>query len=176
LRPALWRCSLWQQPAFSAVFNPLGAQDIVAPLNHGKVAINATVLFEDFVRGTYVPAEMPVLSKSTQSRYQGVLNKYLLPTFGGKTLGEMTVQLIQMYLSGFASSALAQESREKIWTVLSAVMSSSIKYGCLSANPCHGVKLPPAKRGRAPKPFITEDQFDQLIELIPEPYASMVFV
>jgi len=152
------------------------AQDIVAPLNHGKVAINASVTFETFVKGTYIPAEMPVLSKSTQGRYTGVLNNYLLPTFGGKTLGEMTVQLVQMYFSGFADSKLLQESREKVWTVLSAVMAASIKYGCLSANPCHGVKIPPAKVARAPKRFITEEQFDQLVSLIQEPYASMVYV
>lgn len=152
------------------------AQDILAPLNRGKVAINASVSFDEFVTGTYIPAEMPIHTKSTRDRYTGVLNKYLVPTFGGKTLGEMTVQLVQMYFSGFASSELAQESREKIWTVLSSVMAASIKYGCLSANPCHGVKLPPAKKGRGPKPHITEAQFEQLVELMQEPYATMVFV
>jgi integrase len=152
------------------------AQEILAEVNKGKTRPNAAVLFADYVRGTYIPAEMPTFSKSTQGRYLGVLNNYLLPMFSEKTLGEMSVQAIQLYFSSFAGSPLAQESREKIWTVLSSVMASSIKYGCLSANPCHGVKLPPAKRGRAPKPFITEAQFHQLVELIAEPYATMVYV
>ncbi len=60
--------------------------------------------------------------------------------------------------------------------MLSSVMASAIKYGCLAANPCHGVKLPAAKHGRSPKPHLTEAQFNRLVELIPEPYATMVFV
>jgi integrase len=152
------------------------AQEILNEVNKGTARLNAAVPFAEYVRGTYIPAEMPTFSKSTQGRYLGVLNNYLLPFFGEKTLGEMTVQTIQLYFSTFASSPLAQESREKIWTTLSSVMASSIKYGCLSSNPCHGVKLPPAKRGRSPKPFITEAQFSQLVELIAEPYATMVYV
>ncbi len=152
------------------------AQDILAEVNRGTVRPNAARPFAEYVRDVYLPAEMPALSKSTQGRYLGVLNKYLLPVFGEKTLAEITVQLVQMYFSGFVNSPLSQESREKIWTVMSAVMGSAIKYGCISANPCHGVKLPPAKRGRAPKPVITEAQFEQLEELIAEPYATMVYV
>lgn len=153
------------------------AQALLAEVNQGKkVKANAATLFRDYANLTYLPAEIPVLAKCSQERYSGVLNNYLIPTFGEKTLGEISVQLIQMYFNGFSKSALHHESIKKIWTVLSAVMASSIKYGCLSANPCHGVKLPPAKRGKSPKPFITERQFDQLVELIAEPYATMVYV
>jgi len=41
---------------------------------------------------------------------------------------------------------------------------------------CHGVKLPSAKHGRSPKPHISAEQFHQLIELLPEPVSTMVFV
>ena len=30
----------------------------------------------------YIPLEMPLLAKTTQERYSGVLEHYLLPTFG----------------------------------------------------------------------------------------------
>lgn len=44
-------------------------------------------------------------------------------------------------------------------------------------NPIEGIKLPPDKKGRRKsKPFIDPISFNRLIELIPEPYASMVFV
>lgn len=153
------------------------AQAILAPLNRGKgFSANGSVTFADFVHGTYLEAEFGLLAKSTQGRYLGVLNKYLLPTFGGEALGKMDVRLIQMYFTGMANSPLAQESREKIWTVLSAVMSASIKYGCLDRNPCHGVKLPAAKKGKPVKHHITSAQFTELVELIAEPYATMVYV
>lgn len=38
-----------------------------------------------------------------------------------------------------------------------------------------GVRLPPAKTGRRSKPFITQQQFSMLVELITEPYATMLY-
>src|SRR5262249_31913037 len=148
----------------------------VAPLNLGLQPVNASITFADYVSGTYEPCDMPLLAAPTRRRYRGVFKNYLVPEFGASTMGQITVQRVQFYFNGFGDSLLRQESREKIWTVLSSVMASAIKYGCLTANPCHGVKLPAAKHGRSPKPHITPEQFNRLVELIPEPYASMVFV
>jgi integrase len=39
-----------------------------------------------------------------------------------------------------------------------------------------GLKLPPDKRPRRAKPFISPGQFNSLIEVIPEPYATAVYV
>jgi hypothetical protein len=39
------------------------------------------------------------------------------------------------------------------------------------------MRIPPDKRGKKRnKPYLTPQQFDLLVELIPEPYASMVYV
>jgi integrase len=148
----------------------------LAALNFGLQPVNASVSFTDYVTGTYEPGELPRLAASTRNRYTGILSRYLVPEFGDSTMGQITVHRVQLYFNGFADSPLRQESREKIWTVLSGVMASAIKYGCLTANPCHGVKLPAAKHGRSPKPHITPEQFNRLVELIQEPYAYMVFV
>lgn len=39
-----------------------------------------------------------------------------------------------------------------------------------------GVRLPKAKKGKRGKPYITPDQFHALLQLIPEPYATMIYV
>jgi integrase len=39
-----------------------------------------------------------------------------------------------------------------------------------------GLKLPPDKRPRRAKPFISPEQFSALVELIPEPYATALYV
>lgn len=40
-----------------------------------------------------------------------------------------------------------------------------------------GIRLPAERSGRRePKPFVSPEQFDQLIARIPEPYATMVYV
>jgi integrase len=83
---------------------------------------------------------------------------------------------IQEYFSGMAGAKLSHESIDKIRDVLSSILGSAKKYGLLVKNPVEGIELPPSKRGSRIKPYVTPAQFLQLIELISEPYATMVFV
>jgi len=43
-------------------------------------------------------------------------------------------------------------------------------------NPVDGVRLAPPKRGKRNKPYITPEQFQALLALVAEPYATMLFV
>jgi integrase len=53
----------------------------------------------------------------------------------------------------------------------------SVEYGFLARNPVENVRMPAERRGKKlNKPFLTPTQFEELSELIPEPYATMVFV
>jgi integrase len=72
---------------------------------------------------------------------------------------------------------LTHESRDKIRDVLSSVLVSAVKYEFLLKNPVENVRLPAERRGRKRnKPYLTVEQFGQIAELIPEPYATMVYV
>src|SRR5215472_3513984 len=62
------------------------AAEHLRPLNQGLETIGAAVNFNHYVEKHYVPLVMPLLAKSTQSRYQGVLDNYLAPTFGELSL------------------------------------------------------------------------------------------
>ena len=120
---------------------------------------------------------MPLLASTTQSRYLGVLKNYLLPAFGNLSFRDMSTMSLQRYFSKMATSPLAHESRDKIRDVLASVLKSAVSYGLLISNPIDEVRLPPDKRGRrVRKPHITPEQFDLLVNAIPEPYATMVFV
>jgi len=116
------------------------------------------------------------MAASTRERYSGVIKNHLIPAFGSLCLRDLTTMAIQEYFSGMAGSKLSHESIDKIRDVLSSILGSAKKYGLLVTNPVEGIELPPSKRGSRVKPYITPAQFLQLIELIPEPYASMVFV
>jgi integrase len=151
------------------------ADEKLAPINQGKQTVNGSITFKDYVTSTYKPCQLPLLRKSSQSRYRGILDSRLIPAFGDYTLSEITVQRVQLYFNSFADSTLRQETREKIWTVLSAVMRSAIPE-CISVNPCLGVKLPAPNHGQTEKPFLTADQFRKLVSLIAEPYSTMVYV
>jgi integrase len=152
------------------------ASEFLRPLNQGLQTIGSATGFSDYVKDTYITTEMPLLSKSTQDRYRGVINNYLLPRFGKQCLRDMTSLTIQKYFSGFSTSKLSHESRDKIKDVLSSIMGSAKKYEFLVRNPVEGLKLPKAHSGKRNKPFITPQQFNTLADLIPEPYATMVFV
>ncbi len=168
--------------------------EYLRPLNQGLITPGSATPFESFVETVYRTTTMPLMSSSTQARYRGIIDLYLIPTFGSLCLRDLTPLTLQKYINGFRikepeatkprnpqesgpQQQLARESVDKIRDVLSSVLGSAVKYGYLVTNPAEAVQLPPSRRGaRRHKPFIRPEQFSALVELIPEPYATMVFV
>jgi integrase len=152
------------------------ATEFLRPLNQGLQTIGSATGFKDYVEATYIPNEFPLMSKSTTDRSRGVIENYLLPAFGELCLRDMSPLTIQKYLSGLATSKLSHESRDKIRDVLSSILGSAKKYEFLVRNPVEGLKLPKRSHGKRTKPYVTPEQFNTLVNLIPEPYATMTFV
>ena len=105
-----------------------------------------------------------------------MLKNYLVPAFGESCLRDVTPLVVQRYLSKMAGSDLSHESRDKIRDVLSSALGSAVQFGLLVKNPVAGLRLPPPKKGRRSKPYVSPQQFQALMALISEPYATMVFV
>ncbi len=152
------------------------AAETLRPLNQGLISVGSGTKFEDFVESVYKPTVLPVMAKTTQDRYASVLKNYLVPAFGESSLRDVTPLVVQRYLSKMAGSDLSHESRDKIRDVLSSVLGSAVQFSLLVKNPVEGLKLPPPKKGKRSKPYVTPQQFQALLALIPEPYATMVFV
>jgi integrase len=153
------------------------AAEYLRPLNQGIQGVGSAVSFAQYVQREYLPVVMPLFAKSTRDRYEGVLENYLLPTFGELCLRDITPLAVQKYFSHMATSPLTHESRDKIRDVLSSVLASAVRYDFLVRNPVENVRMPSERRGRRRnKPYLTIQQFSHLIGLIPEPYASMVYV
>lgn len=154
------------------------AAEYMQPLNQGLGGVLSATNFQRYIEQTYTPLEMPLLAKSTQDRYQGVIDHYLIPSFGPLCLRDLTPMTLQQYLSGLATSKLAHGSRAKIRTVLGAILGTATrKYHLLVTNPMEGLSLPPERTGkRRSKPYLTPVQFGELLARISEPYATMVYV
>jgi integrase len=151
------------------------AAELLRPLNQGLESIGSATNFTTYLNDTYIPVELPLKAKSTQERSAGIIRNYLVPTFGNLCLRELTPLTVQRYFTGMAKSKLEHESIDKIRDVLSSILESAIKYQLLVKNPVDGVTLPRAKRSNRNKPNITFEQFDAMIDLIAEPYATMVY-
>jgi integrase len=168
--------------------------EYLRPLNQGLISSGSATPFEGFVNTVYNTTALPLLASSTQARYRGIVDLYLIPTFGSLCLRDLTPLTLQKYISGFqiretgdtkqrnpepngTKNRLSRESVDKIRDVLSSVLGSAVKYGFLVTNPAEALRLPPSKRGsRRHKAFIRPEQFSMLVELIQEPYATMVYV
>jgi integrase len=152
------------------------AAEFLRPVNQGLVPLGSATGFTEYVDGTYIPVVLQQMAASTKNRYEGVIRNYLKPQFGGLALRDITTLSVDRYMAGLGATKLAHESLDKIRDVLSSVLDSAVRYGLLVKNPAEGVRLPRRRGGRKSKPWITRPQFDALVELIAEPYASMVYV
>jgi integrase len=153
------------------------AAEYLRPLNQGLASLGSETNFTIYVNETYIPVVLPLMAKTTQSRSRGVIQKYLLPAFGTACLRDLGTLQLQRYFSGMTGSGLSDESKDKIRDVLSSVLGSAVRYHLLVKNAMEGVQLPPGTIGkRVRKLNITSEQFDELVNLIPESYATMVYV
>ncbi len=64
----------------------------------------------------------------------------------------------------------------KIRDALSSILRSAVDSEYLNKNPIEGLRLPLDKRPRQAKPTITPEQFNALVQLVPEPYGAMLYV
>jgi len=148
--------------------------DYLAAVNAAAVGIGGACLFSDFVR-IYQKDVLSAHASTTQARSKSVLKNYLVPEYGDMMLREITLERMQGYFSELQQSRLSLESIDKIRDVLSAVLRTAADYGRLDTNPAEKLRL---KRRSMPKrkPFVWVDDFLRLVELISEPYATMVYV
>ena len=154
------------------------AQKHVEPINHSLAAVGSATNFNYYVERTYKPVVLPLMAKTTKERYEGVIEDYLCPAFASLSLGDISVLTAQRYFSNTKTLAhLGHESIDKIRDVLSSILRSAVEYGLIEKNPIENVRIPRARTGRnAKKPHVTPEQFPQIIQAIPEPYATMVYV
>jgi integrase len=151
------------------------AAEILRPMNQGLIGMGSAVTFEDYLNSEYIPATLPQLSSSTQDCYRGVIRKYLLPAFGSFCLRDLTPRTLQRY---FSTLAIPYPSIVKVRDALSSILNSAVgtEGDFLIKNPLEGLKLPKDNREIRDKPTITPEQFNQLVQLVAEPYATMLYV
>jgi integrase len=150
------------------------AEEKLRPVNQGLILTGSAMTLGDFVTNTYNPIYLPLLSSSTQSSYRGIIAKYLDPRFGRMCLRDLTRLTLQEYFSGRAG--MAYPTTSKIRDALSSILRSAVDVEYLNKNPMEGLRLPLDKRPRQTKPTIKPEEFANLVQLVSEPYATMLYV
>jgi integrase len=149
------------------------AAELLRPMNQGLQMVGSATPFSVYVESTYRPTVLPLLASTTRSNYQYTLAKYLMPSFSDTPLRDLSPMTLQKYFSGLQAS---HATAAKIKDVLGSVLGSALRFGLLAKNPLSAVKLRPPRTAKRTKPTITPEQFEALVNLMTEPYASMAAV
>jgi len=151
------------------------AEEKLRPVNQGLALTGPAMNFIEFVTSTYIPTYLPLLSSSTRTSYQGVIAKYLEPRFGCLCLRDLTRLTVQQYFSSMAGES-SHSTISKIRDTLSSILRAAVDVEYLIKTPMEGLRLPPNRRPKRPKPTVTPADFNTLLQRVSEPYATMLYV
>jgi len=150
------------------------ADEMLRPLNQGKVLPQSTMKFREFVEGYFVPHLFPTLKLSTQRRYRLTLNVHLLPAFGDWRLPEIRTLDIQIFVQKKMESGLSWECASHYRNLMSKIFTTAKKWSFFSAeNPATGVDLPEKKPVRE-KHILEPNLVPRLLAALEEPVRTMV--
>jgi len=148
------------------------ASEILRPMNQGLEVIGSATQFSAYVDGVYRGTVLPLLASTTRAVYSWVLDKYLIPAFGDAMLRDLSTMTLQKYFSGLGKN---HTTAMKVKDALASILGSAVKFGLLAGNPLIGVQIPSPRVGKRTKPHITPEQFDALVNLVSEPYSTMIY-
>ena len=153
------------------------AAEMLRPVNQGLITVGSATGFATFVENIYIPTDLPLLASTTQESYRGMTSKYLEPRFGPMCLRDLTPLTLQQFFSSLAAERVAHPSILKVRDTLSSILRSAVRYGFLIQNPMDGLQMPPQTNGDVGASHTcTPEQFNALVEIMSEPYATMAYV
>ena len=131
------------------------------------------------------------LRPSTRERDYGHLRRYITPTFGSLTLGQIDHMTVQAWASQLTTvgpvpwwdltkepkrkpKPLSPSTAGKAVQILSKIMALAVTAGKIRANPCIGIKLPRIERKEMR--FINPTEIDTLANAITPRYKALILV
>jgi integrase len=130
--------------------------------------------FRSFVQ-EWEPQAFPTLKYATQEHYKYVVHSHLLPVFGNVQLRLVSRESIQTFLAGKLKEGLSWRTVKHCRTVLGTILGMAEFWGYIEDNPVRKTRLP--RRGLQPeKTILTPEQLSSLLERLPEPSRSLVWL
>ncbi len=150
------------------------ADEILRPLNLGKVTPESTMTISEFVDCLFIPNALPPLKPSSQARYRQILKLHLLPAFGSCRLCDLRTLEIQAFVLAKMQSGLSWESVDHFRNLLSKIFRTAKRWDYFAGdNPVSGVELP-EKRPVREKHVLLPEKIPPLLAVLKEPVRTMV--
>lgn len=151
------------------------ADQVLRPINSGYWRPQLLVTLREFYQEKYEPDILPNLKRSTQSSYRANMKEHVLPALGDLRLLELCRGDVQHFVTALPGKGLQRQTVKNVLTVLSAVLTTAVEYGCLERNPARGVRLP--ARGPQPARFVpSPKQFRNLVLKLVEPARTIALL
>lgn len=152
------------------------ADEMLRPLNLGKVHPESAISLADFVDRYFIPNAFPTLKISTQKRYRQILNLHLLPAFGSARLMDVSAVALQRFLLDKMAAGLSWESVNHFRNLVSKMFTAAKRWGLFAGeNPAGAVELPEKTEVRE-KHALTADQVRLLLRCLQEPVRTMAML
>jgi integrase len=126
--------------------------------------------------GEWKPQVFPTLKYSTQKHYDYVIETHLLPAFGDFQLRMILREVVQNLILLKQKQGLSWKTVKHIRTVLGTVLGTAEEWGYIEDNPVPKTKLPRRRGSRPESKILTLEQLLSLLEALPEPSCSIVWL
>jgi integrase len=126
--------------------------------------------FRKYVERTWLPSKH--IELTTRAAYHSNLDKHFFPFFGSRPMGRILPSNVQEWVTMATAQGLTPRSVRKYHVILHSIFRRAVRDGLILTNPCEHTELPKIvlRRSRT----LTPEEFDQLIQAIPERYRLMV--
>lgn len=148
--------------------------DRLRRLNSANYSPRSFCPFRSFVQ-EWEAQELPALKYSTQQHYKYVVHFHLLPAFGDVQLRLISREMIQKLVMEKLKSGLSWRTVKHLRTTLGTILGTAESWDYIDDNPVRKTRMP--RRGlRAERIVLSREQLDSLLEKLPEPTRSLVWL
>ena len=150
------------------------AVELLARVNGGNAVGSPLITLQGFIERHWEPHHVSTLSAGTQGKYRSHVRNHILPALGSRRLDRITPEHIQVLLNRMTAS---WATKCDVRTVISSVYTKAMQWGYVEAtrNPAKNVNIGRKKAARE-KAILTHEQFDLLVQNLPEPSRSLVLL
>jgi len=117
---------------------------------------------------------LTAVGPDTRSHYRYQLKHHITPLLGALPVTGVTYRHIAGWVQAMSEKDLAPKTVANVHGLLSASLSTAVRLGYRTDNPCAGVDLPKSRSTRDEMKVLTREEFSLLLARIPAFYQPLV--